>query len=213
MQLIHSVQNRILFIPSKFDLCLGEERIIELLKGQEIHLVKTNSSVLAGSLVGKSRWKWAARQWEAPEMFDCSSFTKWIWGQSGLWLPRRPKQQFRFFLERGWIRAFCGSSCLEPGDLLFATSPYVNGKFDPEHATTELRHMLIALNHYEVVHATNSDLGTGVVRVSIEKFLEKRTVLAVGKVPKGLTLTFPAKREIESDDDVHHILKLALLKK
>jgi len=62
-------------------------------------------------------------------VFDCSSFTKTVFQQNGIYLPRTSKQQSR-------VGSYVPKSQLKPGDLVFFYSPihhvgiYIgNGKF------------------------------------------------------------------------------------
>lgn len=56
-------------------------------------IVPTDLIALARSCVGRSTYRRGARAREAPGTVDCSSFTKWIFGRAGIWIPRRSIQQ------------------------------------------------------------------------------------------------------------------------
>ena len=79
-----------------------------------------------------------------PNGFDCSGFTKYVFGQYGVSLPRGVREQFR------WGKSVKPDD-LAPGDLVFF-------------ATTEpgASHVAIAIGGDEFIHAPSS---SGVVRV------------------------------------------------
>ncbi|MFA6095206.1 MAG: NlpC/P60 family protein [Candidatus Paceibacterota bacterium] len=91
-----AVGNRCAVDFSSLLLPVTTERALNILAEENIKPVDVDVISLARELVGKAEWLWAARQWQAPALFDCSSFTKWLYGQMGIWIPRRPQQQFEF---------------------------------------------------------------------------------------------------------------------
>lgn len=207
---IHSTQNRILFFKPKFNLTVSDEYLCSILASKGIHRVEVDFQSLAESLVGRS-WKWGARQWQAPEFFDCSSLSKWTFGHRGLWLPRRPEQQFRLFLEMNWIYASGAASNLQRGDIVFVNSVYTAGKLDPKKNPNRISHVLVALGNSELVCASNSELGRGVVKTSFPELVKTRKILGVGRVPQGgITFEYDPKREIETDEDISYIIKREL---
>lgn len=204
---IHSTQNRILFFQSKFNLKISEAKIVSILESQGIKKVSTEPTEIAKSLIGSS-WKWGARQWHAPHFFDCSSFSKWVFGHMGLWLPRRPEQQFRLFLQMNWIYAFAGPVSLQRGDIVFVNSVYTRGQIDPNKDPNRVSHVLIAVGDYDLICTANSELGRGVVKVSFMDLIKTRKILGVGRIPQGaMVLEFDPKREIETDEDIFYILE------
>jgi cell wall-associated NlpC family hydrolase len=207
---IHSTQNRILFFKSKFNLTVSDEHICSILESKGIIKVEADTPALAESLLGRS-WKWGARQWQAPQFFDCSSFSKWVFGHEGLWLPRRPEQQFRLFLEMNWVYASGGAISLKRGDIVFVNSVYTDGKLDPKKDPNRISHVLVALGNNELVCAANSELGRGVVKTSFSELVKTRKILGVGRLPRGgVTFEYDPKREIETDEDVSYIVKRGL---
>jgi cell wall-associated NlpC family hydrolase len=141
------------------DLPLDEHAAFGILEEKGFHKVEVDVVALAESLVGKAEWKLPSRQWEAPNYFDCSSFTKWLYGQCGISIPRRPKQHFDFCRTEG--RELICDELLTAGDLLFVTSPFVHGIRTDEH--DGIGHVCLMADAGNVICATNSEFGKGVV--------------------------------------------------
>ena len=80
----------------------------------------------------------------APDGFDCSGFTQYVFAQHALYLPRETRDQFR-------IGESIRRPDVAPGDLLFFTT-----------SAPGASHVAIAVNDDEFVHAPSS---TGVVRI------------------------------------------------
>jgi cell wall-associated NlpC family hydrolase len=80
----------------------------------------------------------------APDGFDCSGFTQYVFARHSLHLPRETRDQFR-------VGASVGRRDVASGDLLFFTT-----------SAPGPSHVAIAVNDDEFVHAPSS---TGVVRV------------------------------------------------
>ena len=113
--------------------------------------------------------------------------------------------QLAFCQEYGSIHAL---DEIVGGDLIFLSSPYRNGvKTD---TGERVGHVCIATNDGEAICATNSEFGTGIVKLPIHSFLSSRELAAVGRVVrKGAnitTLVFPPETEIETVDDIRSII-------
>jgi len=106
---------------------IPEEDIISILSslGFEIKKIKPIDTVikLAQSLKGKPYKYGASISYDAPEFFDCSSFTSYIFAHSGVRIPRMTIDQY-----------FYGKPVeeadLKPGDLVFSNTG--NGKIHYE---------------------------------------------------------------------------------
>ena len=79
-----------------------------------------------------------------PNGFDCSGFTQYVFGRSGVTLPREVRDQFR-------VGRTIKPRAIEPGDLLFFST-----------VSRGASHVGIAISRSEFVHAPSSK---GVVRV------------------------------------------------
>lgn len=204
---IHTAHNRILFFKSKFNLKISDDEIVSILGSEGILKVEVNPVEIALNLVGRS-WKWGAKQWQAPHFFDCSSLSKWVFGHAGLWLPRRPEQQFRLFLQMNWVYACGGVVSLRPGDVVFVNSVYTRGQIDPQKDPNRISHVLIITEDSNLVCAANSELGRGVVKVSFSELIKTRKILGLGRVASGgMVFEYDPKREIETDEDIFYILE------
>jgi len=80
----------------------------------------------------------------APDGFDCSGFTQYVFARHALHLPRETRDQFR-------VGESVRRRDVAPGDLLFFTT-----------SAPGASHVAIAVNDDEFVHAPSS---TGVVRI------------------------------------------------
>ena len=206
---VRSVGNHIAVNFNSLNLPVSNEQALEILKGKNIQPIEVDILSLAKNLVGKARWKLPSRQWEAPHFFDCSSLTKWLYGQKGIWLPRRPLQQFEFCCQYGSIHEL---SEITEGDIVFTSSPYKQGVNTGE--DDGIGHVCISIGDGQVICATNSEFGTGILEISIEKLLETRKLRAVGRPCNSMseitTLMFPLGREVETTDDVRWIVLQSL---
>ncbi len=110
-------------IASLLGVDVPEKDIIKILEslGFEIKKIKPIDSVIkiAQSLKGKPYKYGASVSYDAPEFFDCSSFTSYVFAHSGVQIPRMTIDQY-----------FYGKPVeeedLKPGDLVFSNTG--NGK-------------------------------------------------------------------------------------
>jgi NlpC/P60 family len=124
-----------------------EEALLEILQGLGFILVDVDLAALARTFVGVSTYRLRAHMDEAPPVFDCSSFTKYLYAQKGIWIPRLSVQQRRE-----------GTSIYtpSPGDLVFTTGYRNYYDTDPRENTG---HVGIATEGGTVIHATNGEGG------------------------------------------------------
>jgi hypothetical protein len=205
----HSVGNRIAVNLESLNLPVPKETALEILKKRNIYPVEVDIVQLAREVTSKAKWKLPSRQWEAPYAFDCSSLTKWLFGQKGIWIPRRSLQQLQFCREEGSLHDLKEAAV---GDLIFVSSPYKDGvKTDN---VQDAGHVFIKVDDEHAICATNSELGTGVVELPISTILATRRFNVAGRVIPSLkdvqTLIFPPEREVETVDDIRHIITQAL---
>src|ERR1035437_8400891 len=104
--------------------------------------LQINLVELARSYVGVSQYRRGARLREAPEVFDCCSFMKYLYGQKGIWLPRRSIQQ----------RAFGGlaEGDMKAGDLVFCSAFIDYFETDPSDGAG---HVGLASGEGTIIHA------------------------------------------------------------
>lgn len=148
---------------------------------------------LARQCVRTSQYCRGARLAAAPGLVDCSSLIKWLYGQRGIWLPRRSIQQRE-----------CGRSVpiddLSPGDVVFVSGRINYYRTDPSDG---VGHVGLATGEGTIIHAANKRVH--VIESSVDEFVGDAFRGARRYIPKGRTVrTFrtPFGSEIESSDDI-----------
>ncbi len=162
--------------------------------------LQANMVELARSCIGVSQYRRGAKLREAPAVFDCSSFTKYLYGQKGIWLPRRSIQQ------RSYGRIVEGD--LEAGDLVFCSGHLDYFETDPADG---VGHVGIATGEGTIIHAANRQLG--IVESSFPDFLGKpEDYRGVRRLITSsvITLSLPPGREIETSDDLKWVIRQRL---
>jgi cell wall-associated NlpC family hydrolase len=160
--------------------------------------IVVDASEIARSVIGKA-YRRGARSDEAPTTFDCSSLIKWIYGQCGVWLPRRTIQQ-REYGEPVEL------SRLQNGDVVF-TSGQINYYFDDP--ADGVGHVGIYTGNGHVIHAANRRVG--VVESTLDSFTNGRNFRGSRRyLPTDgsvIVLETPPHREVETEDDILWILR------
>jgi len=201
---LRNVGNRVAVNLDSLNLRISNEEALKILERKRIKCVKTDIFELAKNLVGVAQWRWGSKQWEAPYYFDCSALTKWLYGQMGIWLPRRGEQQFEYCEKHGSI---VNLDNYKRGDLLFLSSHFKNGvliDFDDG-----IGHVCMVVEKNRAICSSNSELGQGVVNLLFDDIFATRKLRAIGRVCDFcslITLLVPPDREIESSDDIKHII-------
>ena len=85
-----AVENRCAVILDSLGLSISREETLTILNRKGFAVVAVNIISLARRCIGTSQYRRGARLSEAPAVFDCSSFTKWLYGKRGIWLPPCP---------------------------------------------------------------------------------------------------------------------------
>lgn len=105
---------------------------------------KSDLVKIAKSLVGEP-YKYGASPKEAPKVFDCSSFTQYVFKQVGIELPRSTI-----------LQAECGNEVkledIQPGDLLFfhGTRGFYNQQFPQG-----VGHVTLYIGNGKTIHAAS----------------------------------------------------------
>ncbi len=157
---------------------------------------------LARGYVGKSKYRRGAKLSEAPQVFDCSGFMKWLYGLKGIWIPRRSVQQ----RAEGNI---VDPRQLVAGDLVF-TSGWINYyEDDPKDG---VGHVAMATGEGTAIHCSHGE--AGVAEVPIAEFLKNDRFRGARRlIPQGVkvvTFLTPKEREVETSDDIKWIVRQSM---
>lgn len=182
----YAVGNRCAFDP----VTLPEYDIEQSLKKLELACVHVDVVALARERIGRSRYVRGISADYAPGIVDCSSFVKWLYGEKGIWLPRRAIQQ-RDFGER--------VNTIVSGDLVF-TSGYINLYHeDPDDG---VGHVGLATGDGTVIHAAGQK--EGIIETSLESFLGNRECRGIRRYAPAslLTVKLPHEHRVEYSEDL-----------
>lgn len=187
-----AVGNRIAVDITSLDLPIKETEALAILGQLGFQICQVSIVEEARKQVGKPYRRGALPQ-EAPEVFDCSGLSKWVYGQKGVWLPRYSIDQ------RDAGRKVIQ---IQPGDLLFVSSSPQYYWHDPNDG---VGHVGIATGDETVIHAANSQ--RGVVEDPVNSFLTPtknfrgiRRYVPANKTT--YTLIFPPQRFIETSREL-----------
>ncbi|MEK7512670.1 MAG: C40 family peptidase [Patescibacteria group bacterium] len=124
---------------------------------------------IAGSLVGRP-YRYGAKPEEAPNFFDCSSFTQYCFKQVGIEIPRSSILQAAD--PNGTeIVPLPDYSNLEPGDLLFmrGTRGFYRDNLFPNREVY-VGHVVLYLGNTQIIHARFSIGAVG--EQALEEFVQ-----------------------------------------
>lgn len=197
-----AVGNRCAVDPDRLNLPISRQEALTVLSHMRFAVIDVDLIDLARRYIGTSKYRRGARSSEAPAFVDCSCLVKWLYGQRGVWLPRRSIQQRQYgeSVMPGDIRA---------GDLVF-TSGWRN--YYLEDPADGVGHVGIATGEGTVVHAKGRT--SGVVETPLESFVEKRKFRGARRyIPHDaevITLQVPPDRDVETSDDIRWIILQSL---
>lgn len=193
-----AVGNRCAVDINALGLPISNAQVLSILVGQGFKVIEVDLIVLARQCVDGSLYRRGARPTEAPGVVDCSSLTKWLYGQRGICLPRRSIQQ----RELGQV---INSDELVVGDLIFVSGLIDYYYHDPADG---VGHVGIVTADGSIIHAANKK--ANVVEVPLDKFIDKNGFRGARRYfPKEgevLTLETPPEREVEIADDIKWIV-------
>jgi len=203
--MFRAVGNRCAVNLANLNLPIPIASAIKILENRDFKIINVNLIEIARSCIGKAKYKLGATQEQAPHVFDCSSFTKWIYGHAGINLHRRTIQQYEQSspMSKQNIRA---------GDLIFKSGQRHN--WYRNNPKINMGHIGIATGDHTIIHATNH--GRGVIESPMEEFLNPKEFRGAGRIivdPKN-TYFFetPPHREIETSDDFFWVIVQTLPK-
>lgn len=196
------VGNRCAVDLNSLRLPISREMALSILTSKNFRILTCDSITLARSCIGISRYRRGARLCEAPQVVDCSSFVKWIYGQRGVWLPRRSIQQRE-------LGEAIGLDEVIAGDIVFVSGRTDYFFNDPADG---VGHVGIVTGDNTVIHAANRKVG--IIESSIQKFVDKDKFRGARRyIPKDkevITLEVPIEREVEIADDIRWIVLQSL---
>jgi peptidoglycan endopeptidase LytE len=199
-----AVSNRCAVHLPLLNLPISDTKALEILESKGFKVLEVDLIVLARQCIKMSTYHRGAKPLEAPTVVDCSSFIKWLYGQRGIWLPRRSIQQRELGIP-------VTINEINAGDVIF-----VSGWIDYYHTDPKdgVGHVGIATGEGTVIHAANKK--DHVIETSLESFVDKNKFRGVRRyVPKNqtaLTLEIPPNRDVEIADDLRWIVLQSLPK-
>ncbi len=147
------------------ELPVSEQEALAILFAKGYVVKQIDIVSLARSRVGVSVYRSACHPDESPDIVDCATFVRWLYGELGLWLPR-------FSIEQRELGLPVPLEEEHPGDLIFVQGRF--GKFwtDP---SDKVGHVGLRTGQNTVIHAANSE--DGVVEDSLDDFLHTNAPL------------------------------------
>lgn len=177
------------------------DKVISLLQEAGLATSTPNPVAVARACIGTSSYVRAVPYRKAPAVVDCSSFTKWVFAQCGIWLPRRSIQQ-----------RLCGDDTsfhsIRTHDLVFTTGPR---NYHLPTLARPVGHVGIASELGTVIHAATPRLG--VREVSLDQFTHSGRIFAgavhiIPQISSLLTVHIPEHLELETEDDVRWFIAI-----
>src|SRR5574343_270051 len=200
-----AVQNRCAVHMPSLNLPTSTQESLAILNAKGFKVLEVDLIAMAYSCIKTSTYRRGAKPLEAPTVVDCSSFIKWLYGQRGIWLPRRSIQQREF-------GDSVGMGDISAGDVVF-----VSGYIDYYHTDINdgVGHVGIATGKGTVIHAANRMVN--VIESSLKEFVGEDKLRGIRRyIPKDhtvLTIETPPSREVETADDLRWIVLQSLPKK
>lgn len=191
-----AVNNRCAVDFEAMHLPVSVEKALVILERQGFQMFAVDLVEIARATMGKALYRRRARMSEAPEIFDCSSFTKWSYSWRGIWLPRRCVQQRE-----------CGIEVM-PDEIISGDLIFTSGRFYLDDPRNGIAHVGLATGEGTVIHAVHGRCG--VVEESVDAFMKEREFRGARRViPQGRsvwTFLVPMGKEVEISDDIRWII-------
>ena len=200
-----TVSNRLAVHLPSLNLPITDTEALAILERKGFKVLEVNLIALARQCIRISSYRRGVKPSEAPTVVDCSSFIKWLYGQRGVWLPRRSIQQREFGIT-------VPIEEISVGDVVF-----VSGWIDYYHTDPKdgVGHVGIATGEGTIIHAANKK--AHVIESSFESFIGKskfRGAKRYVELSKEIyTLQIPSNREVEISDDLRWIVLQSLPKR
>ncbi len=196
--LYHAVRGRCVLDFKSFCSEIPRQKVLMTLATKGFQPMYVDMFALARAHIGASSYRRCVLMREAPQVVDCASLIKWMYGERGIWLPR----DFILWLDLG----LPVEANIVAGDLIF-TDGYCNRMVE----SVSIGHVAIATDRGTIIHATNR---VGIQELPTEKFFNQRAFRLARRIaqePSDLvTLAIPPDQEVETSDDIKWILFDAL---
>ena len=165
----HSINNRVGIVPSTWDLFehnLSEAELVSLVEQAGFKIIAVDVIKIARDLIGKSKYRRVANLSEAPEVFSCTSFIRWLYAQLGIEL-----YVFAIDESKQGIEVAIGN--FQAGDLVFSKGRIGQYDNDPD---LGVGHVGIVTEQGTVLHNTNLHVNNqpGIAEVSFETFYKNK---------------------------------------
>ena len=183
---------------SSLSLPISKEEAQTLLLKNGFSILDVDIIDIARECIKTSTYKRGARPSEAPAVVDCSSLIKYLYGQKGIWLPRRTIQQCQL------------GEKIDPKDIRKGDVIFKSGRINYTNPLVPkgVGHVGIATGEGTVIHAMNKQ--NNVVETSLEKFIAREKLRDIRRYISlsndCVTLQTPKNREIETSDDIYWVL-------
>lgn len=175
---------------------ISDDETLQILYRKGFKQISVDLVALARDRVGKAIYRRGAHPDEAPNVFDCSSFVKWLYSKRGIKLPRRSIQQS----EKGRKIEL---DSLAPGDLVFVSGAIDYFRSDPKKG---IGHVGIATGEGTIVHAANSKVH--IIETQTDVFVGRERFRIARRYfsSNTITLSVPEHRHIETSDDIRWVV-------
>jgi hypothetical protein len=184
---------------------IAEEQVLKILIDNGFKVIDVDVVNIARQCIGRSIYRRSAAPSEAPATVDCSSFIKWLYGQLGIWLPRRSIQQRQL------------GEHIHLGEMITGDVVFVSGCIDYyfDDPSDGVGHVGLYAGGGTVIHAANKKVG--VTESLLDGFLNEGHKFRgarryIPKDKKVFTLETPPSREIEIMDDMRWVILQSLPK-
>ena len=133
----------------------------------------------AKEFLGKP-YRYGAKPEEAPEVFDCSSFTQYLYKKIGIELPRKAIDQAALGREID-----PGPNQLQVGDLIFIRGKW--GRYNPDYPQG-IGHVAMYVGDEKVINArwkSDNEGGGSVIEEPVDDFLSRDDLTVIKRIIRG----------------------------
>jgi len=194
-----AVGNRCAVCIDDLGLKMDPDEALRILRELGFKVLDVDIAGIGRALVGEKTFELRATMREAPAKLNCSGFTKWLYAQKGIWIPRWVIQQH----EAGESVELQDARL---GDLIFRRGRIWSASRGSD--DEGVGHVGLVTEKATVLHATYAR--RGVSETSVEQFLDQKAFRGVRRiVPTDrnvITLEVPDNVDVEISDDLRWII-------